>query len=269
MSRTIFTSQTPVLTDANDATAYTLGTYFYATSGESAVGIRWYFPATTIVGTVTAVLYRVSDTAELATKVFASPAAGAWNYALFDAPVSLTANTFYVAAIHTPNRYVATVDFFDAQTISNSTLRAPQVGSDPLGQGSTPNGVLHEGAAPAFPEVNGGGNCYFADILVADTVTLAAAAGLGSLAGTAAAVRGVIMTAGATLGGLAAVAAMTRVPATGGGSGGGGWGSLLSVTREMAAVELGPVASCWPCGGPLTAGPDGSSFCVFDGWRPG
>ena len=253
MSKSIFTNQTPSLTDLTDATAYTLGTTFYVTSsGRTAVGVRWYFPATLPTGTVTAKLYRVSDQAELASATFSDPTAGSWNVALFAAAVSLTQNAAYIAAVHTEDRYVATVDFFDAQSVSNAPLMSPQDGTDPLGSGVLRNGILHVGSTPSYPDLQGGGACYFVDVILPDTVTGVASASLGSLSAPA----------------EAAVSTPTpSVPVQ------SGWYGLLSISdnvRQNSADEARRQPEACPNDGePLSVGPDGRLFCVYDGWTTG
>lgn len=53
--------------------------------------------------------------------------------------------------------------------------------------------------------------------------------------------------------------------------GSAGWDSYLAILREAAEVrdteETGPPVACPEDGEPLLAGPDGSLYCPFDGWR--
>ena len=173
MASSIFTTQTPVITDALDgAPGLTLGTTWYSTSAGLCIGLRWYFPGTLPSATVVAKLYS-NVGAELATGTFVAPTAGTWNTCLFDVPFTISANTPYVAAIWTADRYVATVLFFTAAGVTNGNLTAPQSGTDPLGTGVLRNGVLVAGASPAFPSSPSGNQaCYFVDPIVDFSITV-------------------------------------------------------------------------------------------------
>jgi hypothetical protein len=206
----IFTSQTPSITDATDATAYTLGTSFYVTTGASCTGARWYFPATLPGGTVTAALWTDEPGAEgtlLASKAFSSPVAGEWNTVTWDTPVSLTANIEYIVGIHTPDRYVATAGFFTSAGVTNGIITAIQDNTEvPSGGGNVRNGRLAVNASPTFPNTNGSGACYFADVVIASAAEVfgAAAADLGPLTATITGTRRVAGTLAVALGDLTA-----------------------------------------------------------------
>jgi hypothetical protein len=161
----IFTSQTPASGDLTDATAYTLGTTFYSTAAGQITGIRWFFPATLPGGTVTAKLYDYAAQTELGSATFSSPVAGTWNTATFASPVAISANVPYIAAVHTPDRYVFSSGTFASSSITNSPLVGPQDNTDPLGTGSLRNARLNVGASPAYPGSTSAGNCFFADVV--------------------------------------------------------------------------------------------------------
>jgi hypothetical protein len=161
----IFTSQTPASGDLTDATAYTLGTTFYSTADGDITGIRWFFPATLPGGTVTAKLYDYAAETELGSATFSDPVAGDWNVATFAAPVAISADVPYVAAVHTPDRYVFSSGTFASADVTNSPLVAPQDNTDPLGTGSLRNARLNVGASPAYPGATSAGNCFFADVV--------------------------------------------------------------------------------------------------------
>lgn len=168
MAETIFTSQTPVNTDANDATAYTLGTTCYSDEETPVAGIEWRFPDTPIVGTVVGALYDYSTEALLASANFDTQVAGQKNRATFSAVENIPADTPVIAAIHTPNRYVFTANFFTAAGVDNEQLHAPQDNTDPLGIGNLRNGRLNVGPALAYPgSTSGNQSCFFVDIFTA------------------------------------------------------------------------------------------------------
>lgn len=163
MSSSIFTTQTPTLADLTDGVPYTLATLF--TSAEDALvnGIRWYFPGTLPSGNVVGVLYSwTTDVAgaEMARATFASPTAGTWNTVTFTSPVAITASTRYVAAVYTPDRYVATIGLLNAP-ITNGRLTAP------ANDNITPahNGKFRSGGVgPTYPDGSGNGSSYFVDV---------------------------------------------------------------------------------------------------------
>lgn len=173
----IFTSQTPALTNQSDGNTYSLGTTFYSTSAGNATGVRWYFPTTLPTGTITGKLWSNSGT-ELGSATFSSPTAGAWNTATFSSSVAISANTPYVVSVGPVNRYVATSGLFSSAGITNSPLVAPQDNTNPLGGGTLRNGKFDINASHIFPTSTFGGNCYFPDLVFAGL-------GLSGSAGTA------------------------------------------------------------------------------------
>jgi hypothetical protein len=208
MARAIFTSQTPGFPDESDgAPGLTLGTVFSCSADTDCNGIWWYFPATTPGATVLARLYDEDSQALIASASFsASPTGGAWNLATFAAPVTLTAGNNYVAAIWTPDRYVATGNLFGS-AITNGDFTAPA--DDP---GGVRNGRFNSGGTPAYPSNTFGANGYLVDVDInaSETITGVATANLGGLTAAAAGTRTVNATAAASLGGLTATAAGTR-----------------------------------------------------------
>jgi hypothetical protein len=184
VTQTLFTSQTPSTTNASDAApGLTLGTCWYSNVDGYVTGIRWYFPATLPAVAPTALLYEVIDSGsgtELASTQFASPVAGQWNEVLFDDPVPVDADTLYIAAVWTPDRYVATSGFFTAADLVSGDLVAIQDATNPTGlSGNQRNGRFESGASPAYPTDFFGAASYFADVLFETSLT-----NDGALAGT-------------------------------------------------------------------------------------
>lgn len=184
MSASIFTSETPVVTDASDAApGLTLGTLFQSDIDGAISGIRWYYPATLPGTAVVGLLYSYTDEStgtELARATFSSPSAGAWNTVTFSSPVAITASTKYVACVLTLDRYVATSALFASSGITNGHLTA--IANDDL---STTNGKFHVGSSAAYPEQHFGASCYFVDVLFDLNAATNAPAGAATATGAA------------------------------------------------------------------------------------
>lgn len=161
MADSIFTTQVPVIADANDATAYTLGTKWSANvAGEITHG-RWYFPGTAPSGPVDWVLYDDVSQAELGRATFTSTAPG-WQTVALATPVSYpTPGVEWIAAVETPDRYVATVNFFTTSgNVVSGALTAPA---------DAHNGRL--GVGSVYPAGTFNDSCYFADLVFAPAGT--------------------------------------------------------------------------------------------------
>lgn len=167
----LFTTQTPTVTDASDGTpGITTATTIRFTSAGTVTGIRFYATAT-VGGTYTVLLYRVdaADTPSPSGTLLASktagttPTGGTWNTVAFDTPVSVTTNTLYRACLFSgAGRYVATTSFF-ASDLVNGEITADANGDDPVGLGTLRNGTFLINAAAGYPS-GGGGTCYFVDV---------------------------------------------------------------------------------------------------------
>lgn len=169
MAESIFTGQTPALTDANDSTRYTLCTLFTPAVNGTVTHGRWYFPATQPSRPpVFALFERTNDTTGtlLGTATFdLTGYAAGWRTVALSPQIAVTAGHYYYAAIKTEDRYVATTGFFTGSSVVNGNLAAP---ADDTG---TPrrNGRFNDFGAqdvPDYPD-SGGGACYFADIVFA------------------------------------------------------------------------------------------------------
>jgi hypothetical protein len=146
-------------TDGND---YTFGTVFTASADGLVHGIRWYFPDYLPNDHVIGLLYSWTDNGtgtELARVTFMNTQSG-WNRATFASPITITANTKYVAAVWTVDRFVTVVNQFSSGASVNGTLTAPQ---DSVG---VHNGKAKAGFGSAsYPDNSFTGNGYLADIL--------------------------------------------------------------------------------------------------------
>lgn len=153
----------------NDSTDYTFGTVFSSSANGQIHGVRWYFPDYLPNDHVVGLLYSwTNDTTgtELARVTFTNTQSG-WNQALFSSPVSITANTKYVIAVWTVDRYVRVNGQFTSAGVTSGDLTAPQ------DTGSVHNGKRIAGAgSPAYPNATLSGNGYLADVLYTSVGTL-------------------------------------------------------------------------------------------------
>ena len=161
----IFTSsQVPTDSASNsfDGNDYTFGTVFSSSTNGQVYGIKWYFPDFLPNDHVIGLLYSWTDNGtgtELARITFTNTQSG-WNEATFSSPVNITANTKYVAAVWTVDRFVRVNNQFTSAGVTNGDLTAPQhtVGTN--------NGKLIAGVGSAsYPATSGVGNGYLADVL--------------------------------------------------------------------------------------------------------
>ncbi|HEX7963007.1 MAG TPA: DUF4082 domain-containing protein [Candidatus Saccharimonadales bacterium] len=148
--------------ESNDGIDYTLGTLFTAAKAGKIYGIVWYFPGTLPDPLPTALLYSFTDDthgSELARTSFTDVQSG-WNVAMFNTPVSITANTQYVAAIWTPQPYVSSSAFFQSGPRTSGDLTGPANGT-----GHANGKFLGSIGSPSYPTQNFNGAAYFIDVL--------------------------------------------------------------------------------------------------------
>jgi hypothetical protein len=141
---------------------YTFGTVFSSSTTGKVHGIRWFFPDTLPNDHVVGLLYTWTNNStgtELARVTFTNPQSG-WNEAKFTTPVDITANTKYVAAVWTVDRFVTSVNQFASVGVTNGDLTAPV---DTVG---IHNGKARAGAGgPSYPDNSFTSNGYLADVL--------------------------------------------------------------------------------------------------------
>ena len=145
--------------DGND---YTFGTVFTSSANGQVHGIKWFFPDHLPNDHVVGLLYSWTSNgvgAELARVTFTNTQSG-WNQATFTSPINITANTKYVAAVWTVDRFVRVNNQFVSAGVTSGNLTSPQ------DSGGTNNGKLLAGAgSAAYPATGGSGNGYLADVL--------------------------------------------------------------------------------------------------------
>ncbi|MBP2490170.1 VCBS repeat-containing protein [Rhizobium leguminosarum] len=148
-------SSTPAQTNLNDGQQLELGVKFQSNVAGDVTGIRFYRSANDN-GQNVVDLWSSTGT-KLATATFTTTTASGWQTANFTTPVTIAANTNYVASYHTTGAYVATANYFTA-AVTNGPLTATATG----------NGVYRYGGsatAGIFPNATFGATNYWADVV--------------------------------------------------------------------------------------------------------
>jgi hypothetical protein len=155
-STTIFTTNVNGTTQ-NDGQALELGVKFRASVSGTINGIRFY-KTTGNSGTHIGELYS-SAGALLAQATFVNETADGWQQVLFSTPVSINANTTYVAAYFSGNgNYVSTDGYFSSSAV-NGSLTELADGTD------GPNGLYIYTATAAFPANSYKQSNYWVDVV--------------------------------------------------------------------------------------------------------
>ncbi|MBT1070851.1 DUF4082 domain-containing protein [Pelotalea chapellei] len=148
----------PATVDGGADDPVEIGVKFRSDSGGTISGIRFY-KASANNGTHTARLWSASGTL-LATAGSASETASGWQQADFPAPVTITANTVYVASYHTANgHYSFNQNYFSGTGRDAPPLHAPADGV------SGANGVYTYGPPGSFPTTGWFGSNYWVDVV--------------------------------------------------------------------------------------------------------
>jgi hypothetical protein len=151
-------STVPGTVDAADTNAVEVGVQFESSVAGSITGIRFYKGALN-TGTHTGSLW-TSTGALLATGTFTNETASGWQTLIFTSPVSILANTIYVASYHTTvGEYAADINFFTTSGVTNGPLTALS-NSTPGG-----NGVYIYGSGGVFPSNSYEAGNYYVDVL--------------------------------------------------------------------------------------------------------
>ncbi|MHC3473972.1 DUF4082 domain-containing protein, partial [Streptomyces sp. 7R007] len=160
---TIFAaSSVPGTVNAGDGSSLELGVKFRTTVAGSITGVRFYkSPANT--GTHTGSLWSASGT-RLATGTFTGETASGWQQLNFATPVTVKANTTYVASYFAPNGGYS----YDTTFANSDAGLAPLTGLKSGTDGG--NGVYHYGSTSAFPSTASSGSNYWVDVVL-DTST--------------------------------------------------------------------------------------------------
>lgn len=149
----LFTTQKPALLNASDGASvtYELGVKFKSTSAGNITALRFWKSDKETTGH-TGHLWSATGS-KLASVTFANETASGWQVATLGTPLSIAANTTYVASVGTSNSYFSTTENALTSSVSNPPL-STIVGN---------NGVYGpRGACPSQPSRN---NNYFRDVL--------------------------------------------------------------------------------------------------------
>jgi chitodextrinase len=149
-------STVPSIPWKNDA-AVTVGVKFRSDVSGSVTGIRFY-KGTGNTGTHTGLLY--SRTGKLlAQAAFTGETAAGWQQVNFPSPVSIAANTTYIAAFFTASGYADNLNYFTSSGTDSPPLHALRSGVDGL------NGVYRYDVTPQFPSFSYADSNYWVDLL--------------------------------------------------------------------------------------------------------
>jgi YVTN family beta-propeller protein len=151
-------SATPANLADPDGLPVELGVKFRTDIAGSITGIRFY-KSTTNTGTHIGNLWSASGQL-LATGTFSGESASGWQQMTFTSPVSIAANTVYVASYFAPNGHFS----YDSGYFNNSGVDRGQLHLLQNGV-SGGNGVFLYGAASAFPTNSFNGSNYWVDVV--------------------------------------------------------------------------------------------------------
>jgi hypothetical protein len=147
----------PWQVDVNDPSPVEVGVKFRSEIDGLISGIRFYKAATN-TGTHVGNLWTNSGTL-LATATFTGETTSGWQQVTFSSPVSITANTTYVASYHTnAGNYSVNGAFFASAGVDNAPLHALATGVDGA------NGVYLYGAG-GFPTQTFNATNYWVDVV--------------------------------------------------------------------------------------------------------
>ena len=150
-------STLPSIVDSGDGNPIEAGVKFQADYNGDITGIRFYKAAAN-TGTHVGHLWTASGTL-LATVTFTNETASGWQQATFSSPVTITANTVYVASYFAPvGHYSASGEYFAFSGVDNPPLHYPGGGSN------FTNGVFNYGSS-AFPAQSYNSTNYWVDVL--------------------------------------------------------------------------------------------------------
>ncbi|MHA3774172.1 DUF4082 domain-containing protein [Verrucomicrobiota bacterium sgz303538] len=150
-------STVPGVVDAGADSPVELGVKFRSDVAGSITGIRFYKAATN-TGTHVGSLWTSSGT-RLAAATFSGETASGWQQVNFSTPVSIAANTVYIASYHCPNgHYSEDLNYFATSGVDNGSLHLLANGV------SGGNGVYSYGTAGTFPVSAFQASNYWVDV---------------------------------------------------------------------------------------------------------
>jgi hypothetical protein len=152
-------SNTPVQTNLNDGSPLEAGVKFTSSVAGQITALKFYRSAGD-TGSDLLDLWTSTGT-KLASATFTNTAASGWQTVTLTTPVTIAANTTYVASYHTTGAYVATDSYFTA-AVTSSPLTAPSTST------AGGNGVYAYGGtntAGLFPTNTFNASNYWADVV--------------------------------------------------------------------------------------------------------
>ncbi len=148
----------PVIADSGPDSAVELGVKFRSDSSGTVSGIRFY-KGNGNTGTHTGSLWSSTGT-RLATATFSGETASGWQQVNFNTPVSISANTVYVASYHTNSgHYSCDQNFFASRGVDAPPLHALANGVSGV------NGVYIYGTGGRFPNQGWNSSNYWVDVV--------------------------------------------------------------------------------------------------------
>jgi hypothetical protein len=151
------TSQTPVTPSANDNQSVEVGVKFRSDKAGQITGLRFY-KGTGNTGTHVGTLWSSTGT-KLATATFSGESTTGWQTVTFTTPVTITANTVYVASYHATKGHYAADAGGLTNGVDNGNLHAI---ADAVAGG---NGVYVYSSSSTFPTQTFGGTNYWVDVI--------------------------------------------------------------------------------------------------------
>ncbi|MEV0143919.1 MULTISPECIES: DUF4082 domain-containing protein [unclassified Nonomuraea] len=159
-SDTVWTdSATPAVENHMSADPVTLGVKFRSSTGGSVRGIRFH-KGSQNTGTHIGALWTTSGT-QLATVTFTGESASGWQQAYFSSPITISADTTYIASYFAPSGHFS----YTPQGFFNAHNRHPLTALENGGV-SGGNGVYAYGATNTFPSNTYQGTNYWVDVLL-------------------------------------------------------------------------------------------------------
>jgi hypothetical protein len=150
-------SATPAVANSTDTASVELGVKFQSNVSGTVTGIRFY-KGSGNTGTHTGALWSSTGT-KLASVTFAGETASGWQQASFTTPVTINANTTYVASYHAPKgHYSSDSNYFSTSAHTNGPLTAL------ANTGQSGNGVYKYGATAAYPTTSFQSTNYWVDV---------------------------------------------------------------------------------------------------------
>ncbi len=152
---------TPAMASAPDSNAVELGVKFRVDVDGSVTGIRFYKGAGNS-GEHVGNLWSTSGEL-LATAIFTNETSTGWQQVNFSTPVTIAADTVYVASYHAPNgHYSANSAYFSANGVDNGVLHLLQNGE------SGGNGLYAYSTSSVFPTQSYNSSNYWVDVVFDD-----------------------------------------------------------------------------------------------------